>query len=68
MEITDEELRRLESSKNDEEWNSICDDIKASRLGNYPSDWWVKVMVSGLANRVAANWGRPNAMTISIRP
>jgi hypothetical protein len=62
--ITEEELNRLRNSKNEEDWNDACDAIKAARGGRYPSDWWPKVMQSGLSAQVAKNWGQPDAFEI----
>ncbi len=67
MGITQEELDRLSNTKNDSEWNAACDDIKKAH-GGYPHDWWPKVMQSGLAAKVAANWGQPDAFEIKVMP
>ena len=56
MNITDEEIKALEASKNEREWNAECDKIKRARDGQYPPDWWPKVSQSGLMHRVAASW------------
>lgn len=63
--ITQEELDRLRSSKNEEEWNAACDAIKKAH-GGYPHDWWAKVMQSGLAAQVADNWGQPDAFELKV--
>lgn len=62
--ITAEELERLRNTKNETEWNDACDAIKKARNGDYPSDWWAKVMTSGLAAGVALKWNRPDAFEI----
>lgn len=56
MNITNEELSKLRSTRSEQEWNSICDEIKAARNGQYPPDWWAKVMMSGLASAVRDQW------------
>lgn len=66
--ITQEELDRLRSSKNENDWNAACDAIKKARNGRYPFDWWPKVMMSGLADEVANNWGQPDAFEIKVSP
>lgn len=53
--ITQEELDKLNSTRNEKEWNSICDQIKLAH-GGYPSDWFAKVIVSGLLAKVAIQW------------
>lgn len=45
--ITDEELKALADSKSEEEWNRNCDLIKKNH-GGYPSDWYSKVIATGL--------------------
>jgi len=57
MNLTQKELEQLENCQSEEEWNSICDEIKATRNGQYPPDWWAKVKLSGLGERIAARWG-----------
>ena len=51
-----EELELLNSSRNEEEWNEVCDMIKADREGQYPGDWFPKVLLSGMADRVSKRW------------
>ena len=56
--ITEQELAGLKATKNEQEWNKVCDQIKAARNGKYPSDWYAKVMASGLAARITLGWQR----------
>lgn len=56
MDITQDELKKLKSSKTMEEWDATCDAIKAARGGQYPPDWFRKVMMSGLAASVQESW------------
>jgi hypothetical protein len=56
MNITIEELQKLRNTKSESEWNAVCDEVKAARGGQYPPDWFMKVMISGLARVVQANW------------
>jgi hypothetical protein len=65
--ITDAELEQLRSAKNEIEWNAACDAVKKAH-GGYPHDWFLKVMISGLAAEVAKNWGRPDAFDIKLVP
>ncbi len=50
MNLTNEEIIRLEATKNEQEWNDVCDEIKTARNDQYPPDWWPRIMLSGLAN------------------
>jgi hypothetical protein len=46
--LTNNELQKLKDATSVSAWNQACDDIKEIRLGNYPSDWFQKVIQSGL--------------------
>lgn len=54
--ITDAELSDLENCASTEEWNKACDRIKDARDGNYPLDWWDRVIRSNLAGQVMAGF------------
>jgi hypothetical protein len=56
MNITTSEISALENCKSEKEWDQICDQIKADRSGNYPPDWYDKVMLSGLMSRVSSRF------------
>lgn len=66
--ITQAELASLEASKNETEWNRACDAIKKARNGGYPPDWWPKVKLSGMMDRIAAKWGKPDAFELKVEP
>lgn len=44
MNLTDEELTKLEETKGSPEWKNIVDEIKQIRQGAYPPDWGEKVI------------------------
>lgn len=54
--ITDEELALFEAVQTIEEWGRVCDTVRKSRKGRYPSDFHARVHESGLAARVAKRW------------
>lgn len=54
--ITPEELQELELTTNADEWNAACDKIKAARGGQYPPDWYAKVLASGLMAEAQDSW------------
>lgn len=56
MNITQEELNKLASTKSEAEWNLVCDQIKLARGGQYPPDWWAKVMMTGMAAIIQGSW------------
>lgn len=49
--LTDAEYRELVATSTEEEWNASCDRIKAARGGEYPSDWFPRMMVSGIVGQ-----------------
>lgn len=57
MNITDEEIKLLEASKSESDWNSACDKIKEARNGHYPPDWWPKIKMSGMMDRILNSFG-----------
>jgi hypothetical protein len=63
--LSNDELKLLESAKTDEEWNSACSTIKSHHGGGYPRDWYAKVIASGLAARVASQFGQTGEIIVS---
>lgn len=56
MNITEQELEKLKSTKSETEWNAACDEIKRARGGQYPPDWWTEVVMSGLMSAARLLW------------
>jgi L-rhamnose mutarotase len=56
MNLTEAEMAKLRNTKNESEWNAVCDEIKAARNGAYPPDWFAKMMMTGLMSAIAATW------------
>lgn len=63
--ITEEELQLLRSTKNSNEWNDACQAIKKAHDG-YPIDWYEKVFLSGLTQKIADTWGQPDAFDLKV--
>lgn len=59
--LTDEEMAKLKATKNEQEWNAVCDEIKGARNGCYPPDWYPRVIIDGVADRVSASWASGSA-------
>lgn len=53
--ISSEFLERFRQARSAKEWNALCDEVKLT-YGGYPSDWYEKVMASGLAATVQMGW------------
>ena len=60
--ITTEELQRLEDCKSAQDWSDACDAVKEARNGQYPPDWWDKVKLSGMMDRIMARWGEDSEL------
>ena len=65
MTLTDEELKSLEACQSGEDWRNACDKIKAARDGMYPDDWWDKVKLSGMMDRIMGRWGADSELTLT---
>jgi hypothetical protein len=64
--ITEAELATLESAKTDTEWNNACEVIKAARDGEFPSDWYERVMQAGVLIRFVARYGDSTGTPIKV--
>ena len=58
--LTDQDMRDLEATACEEQWNAICDRVKTENDGQYPSDWFERVIMSGLAARTVERWKAGN--------
>lgn len=57
MNITESELSELKACQSDQQWNDVCDKVKRARGGQYPPDWYPKVILSGLLAQVRPGAG-----------
>jgi hypothetical protein len=57
MKITPQQIEQLRSTASIAQWKAVRDAIKNANGGNYPDDWWVKLMTSGLASKVTQEFG-----------
>lgn len=62
--ITDEEIALLRACGSEEEWNATCDKIKKTRGGQYPNDWWPKIVQSGMMRSIVSKFGGSDKITI----
>lgn len=56
-------IELMESSQSEAEWNANCDRVKRE-CGGYPVFWFEAIMLSGLANRVLARFGRDDKIRV----
>jgi hypothetical protein len=62
--MTIEEVKTLMgSSQSEAEWDANCDRVKKAHNG-YPSFWFREIVMSGLAGRVAARFGRDDRVHV----
>ncbi len=52
MNITNQELKKLEDALDGIEWDKTVDEIKRNRNGEYPPDWYAKVILGDLKPKV----------------
>lgn len=48
MKLTEQELQRLLATTSKDAWDAEVKKIKAVRAGDLPTDWYVRVVKSGL--------------------
>lgn len=44
------------NSKSEEDWNNNCDTVKAAHNGQYPSYWFLDIIMGGILNKSKKNW------------
>ena len=55
--LTDGEMAMIEAVHTEDEWNNVCKVVKKVRGGQYPEDWFMRIIVSGIAARITARFG-----------
>ena len=60
--LTQRELEMLNDCQSAQEWGDACDTIKQARGGIYPDDWWNKVKLSGMMDKILARWGEDSSL------
>jgi hypothetical protein len=63
--ITESELQILEACQTEADWSDACNRIKGFRDGVYPDDWWARVKLTGMMDRIMARWGENSELKIS---
>ena len=64
--ITPDEIHLLESCRSAHDWSTACDLIKEARGGHlYPPDWWDKVKLSGLMDRILSRWESSSELRVT---
>ena len=54
--LTDTEIQKLKNTTSEAEWNAVCDEIKAARNGEYPQDWYRRIVMSGLMTMITSRY------------
>ena len=62
--ITDAEIQRLEECRTADDWNDACDAVKRARGGQYPPDWWQRVRLTGMMDRILRRFGASSDIQI----
>ena len=66
--LTKEDLELLESVQSSSEWRVACDTVKSRHGGQYPSDWWTVMKLSGKMDEILARFGQDSRIKISGVP
>jgi hypothetical protein len=53
--MTDDEVAEFENATSEAHWNDLCDKIK-SKYGGYPTNWYARIMLGGVAARAQSRW------------
>lgn len=61
----EEVINLMESSQTEQEWDDNCDEVKKACNG-YPNFWFKEIILSGLAGRVTARFGKDDKIHIHI--
>lgn len=62
--LTAEEMAMLDAVSTAEEHRVACDKIKDARGGDYPPDWYEKMLASGKNDRIIRRYGGTPEFTI----
>lgn len=54
--LTDAEMLDLGKTRSDREWGDVCDRIKAARDGQYPCEWFRRIVLSGFMAQTQKSW------------
>ena len=52
----DDVVTYMKSSKNSEDWNCRCDQVKDANGGDYPGFWFAAVILSGVFTDCKSKW------------
>ena len=55
----------MEESTSADDWNARCNEVKAAHDGDYPSFWYMTIVMSGVAGHTARKWGGSAEIKIS---
>ena len=63
--LTEEEMEMLEACQTAQDWANACDKIKEARGGvTYPDDWWARVKMTGMMDRIMSRWGEDSELKV----
>jgi len=69
--LTEVELGLLLAASSESEWGEACDKIKSARNGQYPYDWFAKILATGFMTAKQKEWAAKDdecKMTITVKP
>lgn len=60
--LTPREWDELKATRSEQEWDNVCDRIKAGRDGAYPTEWFMKVIATGFLAAQQQKWKQASNM------
>lgn len=65
--LTEDEIKELRACATEDDYCLVAQRIKADRGGQYPQDWYLKVLKDGgIASELKKKWNNPEAFEISV--
>lgn len=57
--------QHMSASTSEDDWNKRAEQVKAAHNGDFPSFWFVTIMMSGVARQTSAKWGGDDEIKIT---
>lgn len=62
--MSEKEVDLMRNSGSEQEWEKNCDIVKANHGGQYPEDWYARIVLSRAMRDTTAKWGGTDQITI----
>lgn len=55
--LRDDEFNAICAAQTEKQYYEAVDQMKRARNGEYPPDWWPRMVQSGMLRKISARWG-----------